>query len=195
METNKELIEYLKDTGRIKTERVEEAFKKVDRKDFIPSEKTKWSYKDQAIRIGDNSTISAPHMVAINTETLNVKESDEVLEIGSGSGYQLAILGYLAEKAVGVEINLELVNKSRERLKDIDNVEVIHGNGLSPVENVFDKILFSAAVESFKPAIEYVKEDGVILAPIIEGETQILKKWDSGTVEEISRVRFVEMKE
>ncbi|MFB6143738.1 MAG: protein-L-isoaspartate O-methyltransferase [Candidatus Nanohaloarchaea archaeon] len=191
MNSNDELVNYLKDRGYIETSKVEEAFRSVNRGDFVDSP---YAYADRALSIGEDATISAPHMVAKNTELLEVEKDSRVLEIGSGSGYQLAILSELADEAVGVEIEEELVEKSRRNLEDYD-AEVLHGSGLDPVKGVFDRILYSCAVENFSAAKDYLADNGIILAPVIEADRQLLKKYRNGETTEHVPVRFVEFKE
>ncbi|MFB6190623.1 MAG: protein-L-isoaspartate O-methyltransferase, partial [Candidatus Nanohaloarchaea archaeon] len=115
MGSNAEMVERLEERGYVETERVRDAFLAVDRKDFVPRKVREKAYHDRPLSIGEDATISAPHMVAINTELLEVEPGNRVVEVGSGSGYQLAVLSELAKEVHGVEILEELVEKSRER--------------------------------------------------------------------------------
>lgn len=192
MDSNQELVNYLKNTGRIRTERVEDAFRNVDRKLFVPAEHHSEAYRDHPLPIGKDATISAPHMVAINTELLEVEEDSRVLEIGSGSGYQLAILAELGKQAVGVEIDGKLVERSKQSLEaSWDNTEVFHGSGFVPGIGRFDRILFSCAVDSIEDALDHLEEDGVVVAPVGENGKQRLKKWKNGELTDHGPVRFV----
>lgn len=192
MESNDELVDYLVEEGYIKSDRVEEAFRKVNREDFVSAEHQGHAYHDRALPISGNATISAPHMVAINTELLEVKKDSRVLEIGSGSGYQAAILAELTDnEVVGVEIIENLVKNSKDRLREKTNINILHGNGFKPLEGNFDRILYSCAVDSFEDAKKHIKEDSVILAPIKGEKTQVLKKYKSGEVTSHDRVKFV----
>jgi len=191
MKSNDELVDYLINRGQIKTTRTEQAFREVDRADFMPEEKMPEAYNDRALPIGEDATISAPHMVAINTELLAPQEGEKILEIGSGSGYQAAILSELASHVTGVEILGELVEKSRELLAEKENVDILHGDGLEEVEGKFDRILYSCAVDNLEEALEYLKGPRVVLAPVDEGRVQILKKYSDGQVTDHGRVRFV----
>ncbi len=193
MNSNTELINYLKTGGYITSKRVEEAFRQVDRSKFVPEKHKESPYKDLPLSIAENATISAPHMVAVNTELLEVKPGNTVLEIGSGSGYQAAVLGELAEKVVGIEVNPELVEESRKRLQETENVEIIEGSDLKPVKTVFERILYSVATESIEKSKQYLKEDGVIVAPIKQNGYQTLTSYRDGETSEHGRVRFVEM--
>lgn len=191
MENNDELVDHLKERGRIRTEEVEKAFRKVDRADFVPEQYRERAYWDRALPIGEESTISAPHMVAEATELLEVGKEDRVLEVGSGSGYQAAILSYIAKEVLGMEIKEELAQKSRKNLQGLENVEIINKGKLEEVEDLFDRILFSCAIESFEAAQRKLKDGGVIVAPIIEGEKQVMKRYRGGEIEDFFRVRYV----
>lgn len=194
MESNNQLVDFLKDRGYIETGKVEGAFRAVDRANYVPENSRQHSYMDRPLQIGENATISAPHMVAINTELLEVEEDSKVLEVGSGSGYQLAILAELSEEVTGVEISQELAEKSSKSLKDWENAEIVHGDGIEPVEGKFDRILYSAAIDEkeWMKAKEYLEEYGILVAPVKQKRGQIIKKLMSGEVTEHSRVRFVE---
>lgn len=194
MDSNKALIEKLKNDDKIKSENVEKAFLSVDRKDFVPENYRDEAYIDKPIKIGEKATISAPHIIAIITELLEIEENSEVLEIGSGSGYQLAIISELARKAVGIEIDEKLVEESSQRLEHRENVEIRQGSGLEGVDQKFDRILFSCAdnEEMFKQAQEYLKDSGVIVAPVIQLQGQILMKYKNGETTKHGFVRFVQ---
>ncbi|MFB6159186.1 MAG: protein-L-isoaspartate O-methyltransferase [Candidatus Nanohalobium sp.] len=197
MNSNSELVDRLVERGHIESGKVEEAFRNVDRAVFVPDRYQDKAYADSPLPIAEEATISAPHMVATNTELLDVDESSTVVEIGSGSGYQLAILSQLTEgKVIGVEIIEELVEKSRERLSERENVTVFKGSGFEPVEDKlgereFDRILYSCAINSLKEAREHLKEDGTAVAPVYGNGAQILKKLDNGEITEHGPVRFV----
>lgn len=190
-ESNEELVEYLIEKDKIQSDNVERAFRKTDRKDFLEEGDP---YEDSAQPIGHSVTISAPHMVAINTELINLQQKDHVLEIGSGSGYQLAIIAEIVEKAVGVERIEELVEKSRGKLKNKENTEIIHGDGLKAINSRYDKILYSCGIneEELEEAKKHLKEDGIIVAPIKRENYQEIIRFRNEKVEKHGRVRFVE---
>ncbi len=194
-DSNDDLVDYLVNQRYIEDKRVEKAFRNVDRAVFVPEEFVEDAYTDQPVPIGEEATISAPHMVAINTELLDPQKSDRILEIGSGSGYQLAVLSELSGTVLGIEISGELVEKSRGHLGSRENIEIFHGSGFEPVEGKFDKILYSCAVESFEEAAEYLKPGGVIVAPILEGSRQVLKRYRDGEITEHSYVSFVRFRD
>lgn len=194
-DSNAEMVERLEQKGYLETDRVREAFLAVDRKDFVSGEHREEVYRDAPLPIDREVTISAPHMVAINTELLEVESHNRVVEAGSGSGYQLAILSELAGEVHGVEIVEELVEKSQERLSDRENVTIHEGSGLEPVEGDFDRILYSCAIESLGTARERLKEDGIAVAPVTAGRRQVLRRLKDGEVSEHGRVRFVPFEE
>lgn len=195
MKTNDDLVNYLKKNGRIQTEKVEKAFKHVERGKFVPERYRNKAYEDRAQPIGEDATISAPHIVAEVTELLEVEKDDRVLEVGSGSGYQAAILGELAEEVIGMEIKEELVEKSRENLKRLKNVEIIHTGKLEDVEGLFDKILFSCAVDSFEEAKEKLRGNGMIVGPVKENGRQVMKRFRGGEEEDFFYVSYVEFQD
>ena len=100
----------------IRDERVLKAFKKVLREDFVPKDLKEHAYEDRPLSIGEDATISQPTTVAIMTESLEVKEGHKVLEIGTGSGYQAAILSELSKEVYTLEINEELCRKAKKRI-------------------------------------------------------------------------------
>ncbi len=191
---NKELIEYLKNKNKIKTAKVEKAFRNVDRKDFVPENR---AYKDRAQPLLENSTISAPHMVAINTELLEINKKNKVLELGSGSGYQLAILAHLSEEAIGVERIKTLVEHSKQNLAKYENITINHGDGLKSVEENFDRILYSFSIdqEEFERAKKCLKPEGILVAPVEKEKHQEILKYSSGRTKSHGKVRFVPKKE
>lgn len=191
MKTNEELIDYLVDRNFIRSESVEKAFRAVDRADFVPEKYRERAYIDRPLPIGDDATISAPHMVATNTELLEPNKNSEILEMGSGSGYQLAILAELAAKVTGVEINQELVKQSRKRLSKWKNAEVVQGSSLGVVSGKFDGILYSFGTDTIDKAKQRIKKEGVVVAPINMNGIQKLIKWKEGELTEHARVSFV----
>jgi protein-L-isoaspartate(D-aspartate) O-methyltransferase len=188
--SNDKLVDYLVKQNRIESDDVEDAFRRVDRREFVPDEHSGDAYADRPIPI-DGVTVSAPHMVAVVTELLELSGDEEVLEIGSGSGYQAAILGEIVEKVVGVEIDEKLAKKSRGRVPE--NVEIRIGNGFDVIDEEFDRILFSCATQDFETAKNYLKEDCIIVGPIIQQNHQVVKKWKNGESTNHCRVGYVEM--
>ncbi|MDY6773621.1 MAG: rRNA adenine N-6-methyltransferase family protein, partial [Candidatus Nanohaloarchaea archaeon] len=110
---NQELVDRLKQRGTLESERVIDAFLEVPREEFVPADRQEKAYDDRPLPIGEGQTISAPHMVAVMTEELEPEETDRVLEIGTGSGYQAAILSELVDEVITTEIVPELAEKAR----------------------------------------------------------------------------------
>jgi protein-L-isoaspartate(D-aspartate) O-methyltransferase len=134
-----------------------------------------------AVSIGEGQTISQPYMVAIMTELLELTGSEKVLEIGTGSGYQAAILAELAEEVYTMERIASLADRASERLKALgyENIRVIIGDGTTGLGNTapFDRIVVTAAAPTLpKPLISQLKEGGIIVAPVGERFSQMLLK-------------------
>ena len=193
------LVNRLKARDAINSKEVIEAFLSVDRAIFVPDRYKMSAYDDRPLPIGEDSTISAPHIVAMNTELLEVEPENRVVEVGSGSGYQTAILAELDGEVIGVEINGDLVENSRENIAEAgyEDVEIVYGNGLDAVDGEFDRIIFSCGIspKRFRGARERLKDDGVVVAPVKKDGYQIVKKYSDGETTEHSRVVFVEYKE
>jgi protein-L-isoaspartate(D-aspartate) O-methyltransferase len=150
--------------------RVMEAMGRVARHEFVPAELRPHAYIDHPLPIGFGKTISQPFMVALMTDLLDVQASDSVLEIGTGAGYQAAVLADLAEKVYTVEIIGELALAARSRLEDLGyaNVEVRLGDGSKgwPEHAPFDKVIVTAAPELVPPSlITQLKPGGRMVVP------------------------------
>lgn len=192
-EENDNLVEKLRREGYLSSENVVEAFKNVDRKDFVPSRQKENAYIDKPLPIGKNQTISAPSMVAIMTENLEVEEGKKVLEVGTGSGYQAAILAELAGEngeVYTIERFGELAETAKSRLDKYSNVEVVVRDGtLGYKERApYDKIMVTAgAPEVPGPLIEQLKKGGVMAIPVGSNFGQkfiLVKKDEKGNVSE-----------
>jgi protein-L-isoaspartate(D-aspartate) O-methyltransferase len=181
--SNEQLVDYLVKRDYIESEEIEEAFREVDRADFVE----KNPYIDRPASKTEGSTVSAPSIVAMMLELL--EPEGKVLEMGSGSGYVLALLEELAEEVVGVERIETLVKESREKVPE---AEVILGDSLPDRE--FDRILFSFAAEE-ETVEKAVEKAEIVVAPVIKDDGQILKKFKEGESEKETRVRFVEERE
>ena len=137
--------------------RVLEAMAKVPRHEFVPVEVQLYAYLNRPLPIGFDKTISQPLMVAVMTDLLELKPNDVILEIGTGLGYQAAVLAELASKVYSVEIIDELGQRAIQRLKrqGYSNVEVRIGNGYSgwPEHAPFDKVIVTAAPDLIPPPL------------------------------------------
>ena len=152
-------------------ERVLTAMAKVPRHEFVPIEVQQYAYLNKPIPIGFDKTISQPMMVAVMTDLLELKPDDMVLEIGTGLGYQAAVLAELAGKVYSVEIIDELAQRAIRRLKQqgYTNVEVRIGNGYAgwPEHAPFDKVMVTAAPDLIPPpVINQLKAGGRMVIPV-----------------------------
>ena len=150
--------------------RVMEVMGRVARHEFVPAELRPHAYIDHPLPIGFGKTISQPFMVALMTDLLDVQASDSVLELGTGLGYQAAVLADLAEQVYTVEIIGELALAARSRLEDLGyaNVEVRLGDGSKgwPEHAPFDKVIVTAAPELVPPSlIMQLKPGGRMVVP------------------------------
>jgi protein-L-isoaspartate(D-aspartate) O-methyltransferase len=151
--------------------RVLEAIAKIPRHQFVPVEVQQYAYLNRPLPIGFDKTISQPLMVAVMTDLLELKPDDVVLEIGTGLGYQAAVLAELSGKVYSVEIIDELAQQAVQRLKrqDYTNVEVRVGNGFSgwPEHAPFDKVIVTAAPDLIPPSlINQLKAGGRMVIPV-----------------------------
>jgi len=198
----KKLVELLKRERRIQSEKVEKAFLETPRENFVPQYLKKHAYIDTPLEIGNGQTISAPHMVAIMAEALNIKKGEKILEIGAGSGYHAAIISRL----VGPEGHIytierfqKLAEEAQKNLQktDIKNVTVITGDGSEGVKKFapYDSIYVTcAAPEIPQPLIEQLKDNGKLLIPVgkMICKLQLLeKKGEKTTIKDLGGCAFV----
>jgi protein-L-isoaspartate(D-aspartate) O-methyltransferase len=143
----------------------------VPREAFVEKGDLAYAYRDSALGIECGQTISQPFVVAYMTEQLGVQRSHRVLEIGTGSGYQAAILSKLCREVVSIERYRTLADNARKRLAKLgyNNVEVILGDGFDIPENLgsFDRIIVTAAMENIpEKLLERLEPSGVLIAPV-----------------------------
>jgi|DewCreStandDraft_3_1066083.scaffolds.fasta_scaffold00441_12 protein-L-isoaspartate(D-aspartate) O-methyltransferase len=183
-----ELLESLVSMGYARSKKVLRALEKVPRELFVPRELAKYAYVDRPLPIGYGQTISAPHMVAIMTEALDPMECDKVLEVGTGSGYQAAILAEIVDpesRGCGIVVSIELVpqlsffaKNNLERSGYIDRVYLVIGDGSLGVgaeREVFDRIIVTAASPKIpEPLVSQLKKGGRMVIPVGSQEMQIL---------------------
>jgi len=154
----------------VRDERVLRAMLRVPREAFVPQAIAEEAYFDCALPIDCQQTISQPMIVALMTEALQLSGDEKVLEIGTGSGYQAAVLGELAGEVFSIERHALLAEQAAERLARLkyDNVHVRTGDGSLgwPEEAPFDRIIITAAAEECPPALwEQLAEGGVLVGP------------------------------
>lgn len=165
----------------IKDPRVLEAMRKVPRHLFVDEALQNQAYSDRPLLIGEKQTISQPYMVALMTEALELKGDEKVLEIGTGSGYQTAILAELAEKVYSIERLRSLSQKARKILDKLQyfNVVLKVGDGTLgwPEYAPFDAIIVTAGAPKVpEPLIEQLAEGGRLVIPVGDSYTQELLK-------------------
>jgi protein-L-isoaspartate(D-aspartate) O-methyltransferase len=151
--------------------RVMTAMRQVPREKFVPSDMRHAAFRDGALPIGHGQTISQPYIVALMTDMLELNEDSIVLEVGTGSGYQAAILACLAQQVYSIERIAALAQAAQQRLGDMgyDNVETRCGDGYQgwPEKAPFDAIVVTAAAAFMPPALlEQLKPGGRMVIPI-----------------------------
>lgn len=177
------------------------AMLKVERHLFVPSALQKVAYADEPLPIGHGQTISQPYIVAYMTEALKLSPDDRVLEIGTGSGYQAAILAELAKKVYTIEVVEPLADTVRERLASLGykNIEVICGDGYEvlPGKAPFDAIMVTAAPAEVPAELAaQLKEGGRMVIPVgsFGQELYLIKRQATGfETRPLLPVRFVPM--
>jgi len=186
-------------------ERVMTVMGKVPRHDFVPIELRPYAYADIPLPIGFSKTISQPFIVALMTDLLDISSDDVVLEIGTGLGYQAAILAQLARKVYSIEIIEELAQQAKQRLRRLGytNVKLKIANGYHgwPEYAPFDKVIVTAAPDLVPPPlIHQLKNGGKMVVPAglpDEQELVLVNKDDEGrvTMKAILPVRFSQLEE
>lgn len=196
--TRMRLIQRLRDSG-IVDEQVLEAMSKVPRHIFLDEALAHRSYEDTALPIGHSQTLSQPYIVARMTEVLMRHKPSRVLELGTGSGYQTAILANLVDQVFSVERIKPLQDQARERLRTLGvrNVILKHADGGMgwPEKGPFDGIIVTAAPREVPQELKsQLADGGVLVVPIGEGTqmlTEIVRQGDHFRITEVEPVRFV----
>jgi len=173
----KKLVETVAEKG-IKSKRVLESIGKVPRHHFMDSGFVQFAYRDQAFPIGSGQTISQPYTVAYQTELLQVEKHDKILEVGTGSGYQCAVLLELGAKVYTIERQRELYLKSRTLLTELGyKPYFFYGDGYKGLPGFapFDKILITAgAPEIPEDLLQQLKIGGRMVVPVGESGGQVM---------------------
>ena len=188
----------------IKNKSILNVMRDIDRRNFVSKEYSDIAYDDCAIPLGENQTISQPFIVAFMTENLELKPRHKVLEIGTGSGYQTAVLSKLADLVVSVEINEVLAKKASIRLNQLgySNISLHHSDGIQGISKYapYDRILVSAASDKIpKKLFDQLSINGQMIIPIgKQSEVQhlwLIKKMKDGEIkkEKILPVHFASM--
>jgi len=183
--------------------RVLRALEMVPREQFVEPDQAQYAYADQALPIECGQTISQPYVVAATTQALALEANHHVLEIGTGSGYQAAVLAHLVAHVVSIERYRTLAEMAERRLRDlgIDNVTVIVGDGTlgAPEHAPFDRIVVTAATPELpQTLVSQLHEGGILIAPIgptggVQSLARFRKLADGEGLEreELMPVRFV----
>lgn len=170
--------QHLRKRG-IRSSTVLAAMERVPREEFVPEPLWPEAYSDRALRIDCDQTISQPYIVALMTEALQLTGQERVLEIGTGSGYQTALLAELAAEVFSIERHEPLSLKAAQRLKQLgyNNISLRVGDGSLgwPDAAPFDRCLIAAAAADILPALwEQLREGGILVAPIGDAAEQTL---------------------
>lgn len=198
------MVEYDLKGRDITNEKVLKAMEKVPRHEFVPEGIKNQAYADNPLPIGYGQTISQPYVVALMTQSLNLRPKEKVLEIGTGSGYQAAILAELAKEVYTIEIIPELAQRANKTLFNLGykNIKVKEADGYFGWEEFapFDAIMITAAVDHIPPPlIQQLNEGGKLILPL--GSTKywqtltLVVKKNNNSLETmyITTVRFVPM--
>lgn len=178
------------------------AMRKVPRWEFVPARIKDRAFEDNPLAIGEGQTISQPYIVAYMTEALNLEADDKVLEVGTGSGYQAAVLGVIAADVYTIEIVPPLAEDARATLERLgyDNVHVLVGDGYRgwPEEAPFDAIIVTCAPDHVpQPLLDQLGDGGRLVLPLGGRYPQMLKRYtrrgDTFEEENLEPVLFVPM--
>lgn len=202
MTTQEQMIEQQLKGRDIKDTAVLNAMQEVDRRLFVPDDIREFAYEDEPLPIGKGQTISQPYIVAFMAQNLELNKDDVVLEIGSGCGYNAAVISRVAEKVYTVEIVEWLANLAKNNLHKagIHNVEAIYGDGYEgwPEKAPFDKIMLTASTPEIpEPLKQQLKIDGLLIAPVSDSFENLVvmrkKDEDDYCMKDLLPVRFVPM--
>jgi protein-L-isoaspartate(D-aspartate) O-methyltransferase len=196
MTSNNDLIQHLINTDALRSKNIIEAFKNIDRADFVYDSSVSDVYEDYPLQIGYRQTISQPTTVALMLEMLSPRKGQKILDIGSGSGWTTSLLGFIVGErgsVLGVERVEELVGFGSVNLDKYGfyNAKIIQaGNKLGVAGEKFDRILVSATADEFPPElIEQLKSNGKLVIPIRSSIYEITKR-ENGKVESIEHYGF-----
>ncbi len=191
-----ELISLLRNEGF--SEKIIAAFRNVDREKFIAEENKLYAYENSPLPIGEGATISQPYTIAYMFDLLELEKNQKILEIGSGSGYVLALLNEITSGEIyGMEICSNLAKKSEKILREFKNIRIIKQDGSDGLksESPFDRILVSASFDKMPSEIlEQLKVGGIIVLPVKNSIFKIRKGTRENSIEEHPGFVFVPIK-
>ncbi len=167
------MVDKLKTWGYLKSKKVTDAMKNVPRHIFLPEDQKPYAYEDRPLPVGKNQTISAPHMVAIMAEALDLNGNEKVLEIGAGTGYHVSVVAEILKEGsvFSIEKIEALAKKAKENIEEAGytNIKVITGDGTLGYkeEAPYDSIFVTAAAPDVPPPlIDQLKPGGLLLIPV-----------------------------
>ena len=189
----------LRESG-ISDSKVLSAIEKIPREIFIPENFRNQAYENIALPIGNDQTISQPYIVALMSQALELEKNHKVLELGTGSGYQSSILSLLVRRVYTIERIKSLLIKAEEKFNELKLTNIVtkfaDGNLGWKEQIPFDRIIFTAATNKISSNFfNQISNNGIVVAPIIEGSKQILKKYTKKNneiiIEKLTNVLFV----
>jgi protein-L-isoaspartate(D-aspartate) O-methyltransferase len=196
-----EMVERQIRSRGISSQQVLDALERVPRHEFVPEQYQSQAYADHPLPIGHGQTISQPYIVALMSELLQLEAGDRVLEVGTGSGYQAAILAEIIDQVYTVEIIEALATQARERLDRLgyDNVEVLHADGYFgwPEHAPYDAIIVTAAPDHIpQPLVQQLADGGKLVIPVgppggYQTLWEITKEGEEITKRNVTGVLFV----
>ncbi len=202
-EQRKKMVETQLKARDIQSPRVLEAMGRVPRHEFVPERERAWSYQDHPLPIGEGQTISQPYIVALMTQTAQPDPKHKALEVGTGSGYQAAVLAELVDHVYTIEIVEPLAERAKRDLERLGykNVTVKAGDGYEgwPEHAPFDLILVTAAADRIpQPLLDQLADGGRLVMPLgqvngFQVLTLVIRRGDQYQKQEITGVRFVPM--
>lgn len=175
----KKLVETLYKKG-IRNEKILDAFMQIPRHYFLDDAFAEQAYQDKAFPIGCEQTISQPYTVAMQTQLLDVKKGDKILEIGTGSGFQAAVLHFLGARVYTIERHKDLFIKTTKFLEKIGfgGIRTFHADGMKGMKNraPFDKIIVTAgATDIPNELLQQLKVGGVMIIPVGQGVQEMIE--------------------